>query len=226
MEDEPGGRMGRNVGLVIGAVVLVGALVIGISLIGVSAPQARKLDCSGLIPGGSFAFTIGGVPAELSIPEGEGATFGSFSVEVPSLGFHSGPLERDGSVEAVWTDDVNGDGREDGVLVIRSGGSGSYVELRVLESVPSGFTLRALPPLSAVASKGYMGHDVVSVRDGSITRSFPTYDDSGKVRIDRQWDLAEGAQGKSPVKTGSDSNADPSGRTRSWRFDYPSATWE
>ena len=187
--------------------------------------RAREVECSGLAPGNRLEFAIGGQPASLSIPADEGVTFGTFRIDVPAAGFDSGLLERDGSLETVWLDDVNGDDREDAVVVVRSGGSGSYVVILVLESTPTGPTLRSLPPLPAAATKGYMGHDAVAVRDGVITRSFPTYNDSTRTRIDQQWDLEDGLRGELPIKRTADANADPSGRTCRLRFGWASFAW-
>ena len=188
--------------------------------------EAWEIDASGLNPGGELAFEIGKRPVVAAVPEKEGATFGSFMISSQAVGFHSGPIERDGSLETIWVDDVTGDGREDAVIVVRSGGSGSYVDLFVLEGTPAGFVLRLLPDLPAVGKPGYMGHDQVAVRDKVIHRSFPSDDDTGKTRVDRQWTVKDGVQGESPVKTGGDSNAAPSGKTVRFRYDYAAGEWK
>jgi hypothetical protein len=146
-------------------------------------------------------------------------------INSPVVGFHSGPIERDGSLETIWVDDVTGDGREDAVILVRSGGSGSYVALFVLEGTAAGFVLRNLPDLPVVGKAGYMGHDRVTVRDGVIHRSFPSYDTTGKTRVDRQWTVEDGVRGESPVKKGDDSNAAPSGKTMRFRYDYGAGAW-
>lgn len=187
--------------------------------------EAREIDLSGLRPGGDLSFEIGKRPVVVSVPAKEGATFGTFTVASPVVGYHSGPVERDGSLETIWVGDVSNDGREDAVIVVRSGGSGSYVDLFVLEETAAGFVLRALPDLPVAGTPGYMGHDRVSVRGGVIHRSFPEYDQTGRTRIDRQWTVQDGMEGESPVKTGGDTNADPSGGTVRFRFDDTSGTW-
>ena len=75
------------------------------------------------------------------------------------------------------------------------------------------------------SSAGYMGHDTVAIREGVINRTFPTYDDTGRIRIDHQWDVEDGMRGEMPIKTGTDTHTDPSGRTGHRRFDYVSFTW-
>lgn len=185
-----------------------------------------EIDASGLNPGGELVFEIGKRPVVASVPKEEGATHGSFMISSPVVGYHSGPIERDGSLERIWVDDVTGDGVEDAVILVRSGGSGSYVEIFVLEGIPSGFVLRELPDLPVVGKPGYMGHDLVTVRDGIIHRSFPGYDSSGKTRVDQQWTVKDGLQGESPIKKGEDSNAEPSGKTVRFRYEYAAGEWK
>lgn len=120
--------------------------------------------------------------------------------------------------------DVSGDGAEDGVFVIRSAGSGSYVSVVVLESNGAGYALRVLPDIGGVP--GYMGHDRVEVRGKAIVRSFPTYIDRESVRIDQQWTPEDALSGKAPFKREADSNASPSGGDTELRFDYSANHWK
>ena len=115
------------------------------------------------------------------IPEGEGYSIGTFEVSIPSLGFHSGPVERDGSLEKCWVFDANRDQREDILIVIRNSGSGSYVDITALENRGDRFSIVTLPSIPDIP--GYMGHDTVSIRNGSIVRSFPIYSDQSGIRI-------------------------------------------
>lgn len=135
-------------------------------------------------------------------------------------------FERDGSLEAVWVADVNGDLKEDGLVVVRNGGSGSYVELLLLKSVGGGYEAELLSGTLPAGVKGYMGHDRVMVSAaGEIFRSFATYEGKG-LRVDRQWEVKDGLRGEGPVKVAADSNAGPSGVTVKLRFNMKLGAWE
>lgn len=125
-------------------------------------------------------------------------------------------LERDGGMNRAWIGDVTADGIEDAVIVIQSAGSGSYVDVYLMETKTTNFLVSRLPELIA---PGYMGHDEVRIQDGSIVRSFPTYIGEDKVRIDRQWEMKDAARGKLPIRKERDSNSNPSGTTKAFRFD-------
>lgn len=178
--------------------------------------QAREVDISHLGPGKSASLVVAGRTVEIAVPAGEGFTFGSFQIAVPATGFSRKKLERDGSLNRIWIGDVTSDGIEDMVIVIKSGGSGSYADVFLLETVTTNFVISRLPEFT---TPGYMGHDVVSVQNGAIVRSFPTYIDDDKVRLDRQYKPNDLLRGKSPVRKKPDSNATPSGSTKTFRFD-------
>jgi hypothetical protein len=207
-----------------------GAAILGIHLAGgdPAPPKAavcEQVDATGLDPGTDLRLIVGGRDVVISIPEGEGFTYGTFCIDIPSMGYTSEPLRRDGSLEAVWVCDVSGDGADDGVFIVRSGGSGGYVEIVVLESGPGGFSTRFLPGVPSGLVPDYMGHDTVWVQDGIIRRSSPTYRHDQRIRIDRQWDANDIANRKPPIKGRPDSNADPSGSTRHLRYNYAQGQW-
>ena len=79
-------------------------------------PEVWTLDATALKAGGELGFEVGGRPVALAIPEGEGASIGTFTVQSPMLGYHSGPIERDGGIETIWVADVTSDGLEDAVV--------------------------------------------------------------------------------------------------------------
>tara|TARA_Y100001934_G_C12384487_1_gene794656 strand:+ start:5684 stop:6361 length:678 start_codon:yes stop_codon:yes gene_type:complete len=180
----------------------------------------NEIGLSGVTPGRSLAFPLAGHIIEISVPAREGHTFGSFHLTTEN--YSSGATERDGSLQRVLFGDVTADGTEDAVIVIQSGGSGSYATVFVLESMTTNFHLVQLPEFSA---PGYMGHDRVSIRNGSVVREFPTYVGKEKLRIDRQWKTKDTLQGKLPVRNQADSNATPSGANKVFRFDFASNSW-
>gem|GEM_PF-3103878 len=184
----------------------------------------RKVDCGSIKPGNSAVFNVRDYEATIQVPEGEGYTSGTFQIAIPSLGYESGPIDRNGSLETVWIFDINDDTKEDVVALIRSGGSGSYVDIIVLESNGDNYSIAHLPPIPTV--QGYMGHDSVSIRNNSIIRSFPTYANKQGIRINRQWQAKDGVKGQIPVKVRSDSNVDPSGSTVEFQFNYLAGKWE
>ena len=217
--------------IVVSVLGLIAAL-IGLGLLNANRPapetvtEPLQVDATSLHPGTSIRFGVGERDVEVSVPAEEGFTFGTFQIDIASLEYVSGPIERDGSLETVWVSDVNGDGQQDGVFLVRNGGSGSYVDIVVLESGGGGFSVRRLPSVSSATVPGYMGHDTVSVRNGTIMRSFPTYAHKTQVRIDRKWKPEDVVRGEAPIKVKPDSNADPSGATVELRFDYAADRWE
>lgn len=104
--------------------------------------------------------------------------------------------EIDGSVTGVEVADLNGDGSPEVYVYINSAGSGSYGTL-VAYSANKKKSLSEiyLPPLEddPENSKGYMGHDRFKVSEGVLVRSFPVYNPG-------------------------DSNATPTGGTRSLEY--------
>lgn len=187
-------------------------------------PTPRKIDLSSAKPGANAAFKLSGRDVAIDVPAGEGYSVGTFSLRLDS-GTSLGPFGRDGSIESAWVDDFNGDGAEDFLLVVRSAGSGSYVDLRLFTAIDNIYAMTTLPGLPKLLRDGYMGHDTVSIDKGAITRRFPLYDDSGKPRLDRNYTLEDAKGGDLPIKTGADSNADPSGGKRTVVYDFTARTW-
>ncbi len=183
----------------------------------------QKLDLRALSPGLGASVPMGDLEMVISVPEGEGHTGGSFRAEISQAGFDSGLVPRDGSLEAAWVDDVSGDAKPDVILVVRSGGSGSYASIVVIESSEGSFVVRHLPPLPSTV--GYMGHDEVVVRRGQVIRSFPTYVNRSELRVDRQWNARRAANGEWPLKSGQDTNTSPSGKTVELGFDRTTGRW-
>lgn len=172
----------------------------------------REFDLRSVSPGQRTAFSVGELEVEVAVPEGEGHTWGSLRVTIPRASFDSGAVPRDGSLESAWADDVNGDGEVDLVLVVRGGGSGSHASIVLLESSDASFAVRALPPVAS--TPGYMGHDQVTVRNGRILRSFPTYLDGT--------DRPGTGEGVDPRP---DTNAHPTGRTMILAYDREEGRW-
>ena len=183
----------------------------------------RKLDLRALAPGLRTTVTTGDLEMGVSVPEGEGHTGGSFRVKISQVGFDSGAVPRNGSLEAAWVEDVNEDEEPDVVFVVRGGGSGSYASIVVVESSGGSFVVRHLPPVPSTI--GYMGHDDVLVRGGQIIRAFPTYVNQSALRVDRQWSVQRGVNGGWPLRSRPDTNASPSGKTMELGFDRTTDSW-
>lgn len=202
--------------------VLIGVLLRKQAALSVSEPV--PIDLSSLKPGGEAGVQVGDYEAKISIPNGEGFSFGTMKIEIPEIGFISPTIERNGSLESVWIADVSGDQTDDAVFVIRSAGSGSYASVFVLES--NGKTFRVRPLSEITAFPGYMGHDQITVMDGTIFCAFPTYVDRSSTRVDMQWKLRDGLDGELPFKKEPDSNSDPSGATITLHYDYGTHAWK
>ena len=178
-----------------------------------------------LKPGGQLSVRWGEHELEISIPEGEGMSVGTFGIRDLRQEYQSGPVSRDGALESLWVADVTGDGRDDLVVVIRSVGSGSYAQVVLFEAQAEGYVGQVLPDISSKLVPGYMGHDSVSVRSRRVFKSFPTYHRSTGVRVNQQWGVDEAIQGISPVTKGPDSNASLSGETVWVFYDFESGEW-
>lgn len=185
-------------------------------------PAAREIDVSHVDPGSNFTFSVAGRIAEISVPAGQGYTDGSFSISVPDVDYFSRQLSRDGSLHRIWIGDVTADAIEDAVIVIQSGGSGSYADIFLLETTPTHHVVAHLPEFN---DPDYMGHDAVSIRDGKILRVFPTYVDQEQLRLDRQWEAKDALKGRLPVRRSRDSNASPSGEDKGFLFNRKTGTW-
>ena len=186
--------------------------------------EYRVIDMSALEPGTETSIRVGASAAIISVPEGKGFSFGAMNIEISDSEFTSLSIERDGSPESAWIADVNGDGIEDAVFVIRSAGSGSYTSVFVLESAGKSFRVRDVPDIRSVSE--YMGHEEIVVKDGKIRCRFPTYVDHEFPRIDMQWKPKDAVSGELPVRSEPDSNANPSGATRTLQYDYSAHNWK
>lgn len=187
--------------------------------------NARQINLS---PGDSLRFSTGKALFEISVPSGPDNTesFGTFSIRQISAAFNSGPLERDGSVSALLVDDVNADMISDVVIVVRSVGSGSYASIICALSDGASYQILQVPEPPSSLMSGYRGHDDVSIENGSIVRTFPTYVDSARLRIDKQWSAGDFVHsGKLPVRRSPDSNSGPSGRSGALRYSITAKKW-
>ena len=188
------------------------------------AGRAQRVDLGGLAPGLRATVPMGDLAMDISVPEGEGHTGGTFRVTVPKVGFDSGVVARHGTLEAAWVVDVNQDEILDAVLVVRGGGSGSYASIVIVESSAGSFDVIHLPPVSS--TRGYMGHDEVHVREGRIIRSFPSYEDHSPMRVRRQRNAGRGTDRESSPRARPDPNASPSGKTVRLAFDRATGSWQ
>lgn len=214
-------RIGTSLaGLAAVLVLALGAVRLGPAT---ARAAASEVDLRSLTPGRRVTTALGRWTLEVSVPAGEGVTGGTLRVALSPNGFDSGLVPRAGSPETAWIADINADEVPDAVLVIRGGGSGSYASILVLESLGEGYVLMELPQTSP--APGYMGHDVVTVRDGRVVRSIPTYVDRPSLRMDRQWTPGRGLEGRAPIRKRPDTNASPSGETQELWFDLASQRW-
>ena len=189
------------------------------------AVNARQINLS---LGDSLRFSAGNVLFELSVPSGpdNSESYGTFSIRQISAAFDSGPLERDGRVASLLVGDVNADKCPDVVIVVQSAGSGSYVSIVCVLTNGVRYQILQVPEPPSSLTSGYLGHDQVSLENGSIVRRFPTYVDSSGLRIDKQWsasDLIHG--GKLPIKRSPDSNSEPSGRSGALSYSVTANKW-
>ncbi|MFT5129772.1 MAG: hypothetical protein ACI8W8_003401 [Rhodothermales bacterium] len=208
--------------------VLVGCVVVVLVIL-ISRPTREEWPLSwqaNLSPGDSFAIPLRNGKLLVQVPSGpeEGHSLGTF--RITGDGFDSGPLERDGKVETFFRHDANEDGQDDLTLVIRSPGSSSYITVISLLSNSSGYTVYHLPDPPTELTPGYSGHDRVTVAGTRLTRHYPSYINSTKIRVDRQWSPSDLARGESPIKASPDSNAAPSGADEEVSFSFASQTWQ
>lgn len=194
----------------------------------VPAVRAETYSLKSLEPGQDFHFRLSENDISLSVPDGEGFSFGTFLMSV-SGETDSVPrsFERDGSMETLMVDDFDQDGRPDFLIVIRSAGSGSYTSLHLFLNGPDGYVHSPLPEMNPLlpASLSYMGHDEIHVSDGIITCRFPAFSNDPGPRVDRQWRPDDLATGRLPVKSSPDSNASLSGKTVTMIYDLTSGQW-
>ncbi len=108
-------------------------------------------------------------------------------------------VERNGSLRQVWIDDVDGDERDDLVIWVESGGSGSYGVVHVYGLTEAGRITTLEMPDDRPHDR-YRGHDAYDVVDGVLYREFPLYRDG-------------------------DPNADPTGGRAKLRYDPRAEEW-
>lgn len=170
--------------LIVGGGLVLGGLSLWWSGTAEAETRTKIIPLDEVGPGGGAEVVLAGNLVALSVPDGEGASVGTLECRVENS---ADPLvvERDGSLESLMIADIDSDGVEDGLLTIRSVGSGSFVQLVLLGiDEEGGIQARQLPLGTQVLPDGYGGHDKVEVRpapesDGSaqqVVRSFPTYE--------------------------------------------------
>jgi hypothetical protein len=118
-----------------------------------------------------------GVRAVVSVPEGEAQSLGTYAVMVHFSDAQVQRLtaRREGSVSNAWLANLVGDDTLDLIVAFASVGSGSYGSVAVHELQGDRFVLRSLRPISPEQRDGYGGHDVFTVKDGRLWRTYPRY---------------------------------------------------
>ncbi len=134
----------------------------------------------------------------------ESATIGSYAVRWYRHSvddFTAGTVAvRDGELAALWLVDLDRDGGREVLVWLRSGGSGSYGRVDRYHLDSGSLVRDDLPAPDPVLLEQYMGHDTFTVEDGVLLRSFPLYRPT-------------------------DSNAAPTGGTRTLVFEPGASAW-
>jgi hypothetical protein len=144
-----------------------------ILVIGVSFNQACADD--------QYRFKQNGFSIQISVVRGDLANYEPDRVLV--LASHregitfGAQFEFHGEISGAWATDLDGNGRPEAVVWIRTMGSGSYGDLKFVDIGPVGIALRDLPPLSEQQQRSYSGHDQFGVGSNYLLRSFPVYHD-------------------------------------------------
>ena len=119
--------------------------------------------------------------------------------------FIAGLLQpRDGSIEGFWVDDLDHDGKPEIIVWMRGAGSGAYGSLDIYRY--TNHVLQRILHFTPVDSKsfamvaGYEGHDEFTVKQGVLCWSYPVY------------------------RPG-DCNAQPTGGTRTYRYNFKKGKW-
>jgi hypothetical protein len=125
----------------------------------------------------TFTARDGGTVARVSIPDSEPRSLGTYRAEVtwPDGTQATMQTARDGMIDTVWLADLDGDGTPELVVATSVVGSGAYGDVQVYHRTGGTLTGLAMPPVGDDGAPGYMGHDVFSVRDGRLFRTYPVY---------------------------------------------------
>ncbi len=128
-------------------------------------------------PDGAFTVRDQNTVARVSVPDSEPRSLGTYHAEVTWSDGTKGTIqaERDGTIDGVWLVDLDSSGTPELVVATSVVGSGAYGDLQVYQRAGGALTRLDMPPLDDPSTSGYMGHDVFSIRDGRIYRSYPLY---------------------------------------------------
>lgn len=123
------------------------------------------------------AAEAGGVRAEVSVPQGEAASIGTYRLHVRTAGRADKELTvaRDGTIVGLWVADLYGSATPEVVVAMSSSGSGSYGTVDVYQITPDGLSRRRPEQSPGAAVRGYAGHDRFDVVEGLLVRTFPVY---------------------------------------------------
>lgn len=187
--------------------------------------EVNSVDLSSLAPGSSITFALEAKQLRISLPPGEGASEGTFKVETIEPEYTSGPVDRDGSLERLFIGKFAGNSSSAALFVIRNAGSGSYVQLYMLDNENGQLKLTVLPEPGTDQLNGYSGHDVVTVIGGRIARTFPIYSSESHARLDRNYTLDKAHNHESPIVTGPDPNVRPTAGSRRLFYNITNKMW-
>lgn len=139
--------------------------------------------------------------ARVWIPTNEPRSLGTYRAEVewPDGTTDRIEADRDGMIADVWLADLESDGALELVVALASAGSGSYGSVHVHRRRDGAYGLVPLAELEEAERAGYMGHDVFTVEEGRLYRTFPRYEEGdpnaspsgGRVRL--RYSFAENA---------------------------------
>jgi hypothetical protein len=156
--------------------------------VGVGARVLVLLSCAVLLGSGgctsdaelaeaSFSAEHEDARARVWIPINEPRSIGTYRVDVSWSDGTSDRAEgqRDGMVASVWLADLTGDDAPEAVVAVSSAGSGTYGSVHVYGRRGDELSRLQVGALTDSQSVGYMGHDVFSIGDGRLWRSYPIY---------------------------------------------------
>ena len=125
---------------------------------------------------GAFNLESAGIRAHVLVPDGEGKSIGTYHVHIALPGgTQEIREERDGVITGTWLEDLDGDGEVDLTVAMASAGSGSYPLIHVYRQEKGNFVRAPLGDLTEAQRAGYLGHDLIEVKDGKLLRTFPKY---------------------------------------------------